>query len=131
MPGRSRVRAQRQFRLTAYVCWALAVGACDEPVAASAYDFEHVLYGADEHEECVFLWDAETVRYAFVSDALVRFDVHYHPQVEPTYLFGPEDLTSLGEQSVTAPEVGEFCLNWVNPGQTRVRLQYSFVTERE
>ena len=126
------MRGLRCFGLTACALWALAAGGCDEqPAAAPAYAFEHVLYGADIFEECVFLWDAESVRYSFLSDAPVRFDVHYHPQEEPTYLYGPEDLTTLGEQSLTAPEVGEFCLNWVNLGQTRVRLQYSFVAERE
>ena len=122
---------QRRLELMACAVWALAAGGCDEPAPAPAFAVEHVLYGADLYEECVFLWDGEAVRYVFVADAPLKFDVHYHPQEEPTYLFGPEEMTALEEQTTAAPEVGEFCLNWENPGQTRVRLQYTFFTERE
>ena len=122
--GSGAARALCTFGL---VGWLSLAWACDAP--APGYDVELTLFGADVHEECVFLWEDRALRYAFTASAPVLFDIHYHPQDDPSYLHGPEQVASVASRTVIPPTVGEFCLNWTNLEQTRVRLQYSFSAE--
>ena len=79
------------------------------------------------------MWGDQTVSVHFESTGRVGFDLHGHsgdPQESEegdteVYLYGPEDVSGERLASINVPEIGEYCLNWVNQEQVAVRLRYT------
>ena len=88
------------------------------------------MLGQAVHEDCVLMWEGQTVAIHFESSGQVVFDLHGHsgdPQEDGTevYLYGPEYVSGVRHASLNIPELGEYCLNWVNQAQVAVRLRYT------
>lgn len=88
-----------------------ADGAFTRTVAAGGFD-----------ELCLPLAAGQRLRYRFVADAPLDFNIHHHRGRE---VFYPVRAAALREQAATdftAPAADDYCLMWENRGAHPVRV---------
>ncbi len=77
------------------------------------------------HEKCVDLNTNQKLQYGFNSDALLKFNLHYHDEGEKIFIV-QEDSSNNLEKIFKPQKRAYYCLMWVNSGEKNKKIDYYF-----
>ena len=86
---------------------------------------EQLIAPDDSHELCLVLAQEQQLRYTFSAPRKLDFNIHYHADDEVFYPVSEDHITD-ATAMYTAQSEQEYCLMWINQGDTDVQLSLGY-----
>ena len=86
---------------------------------------EQTILPDDSYELCLVLAQDQQLRYKFNAPRKLDFNIHYHAGHEVFYPVSEDHITD-ATAMYTAQSEQEYCLMWINQGDTDVQLSLGY-----